>query len=101
MDFAYFHKLAKDNNGLKYLLFRQDVSDRTVDAKGVKTKDSKETVRAFLTTITKKNRAEKVGLKREQILLESVKRYAKLKEYKFILQWVGSRPYLLNVQYDP
>ena len=56
MDLAYVDKLAKDNNGVKYLLVRQDLFDRTVDAKGMKTKDSKETVRAFLTMITKKNR---------------------------------------------
>ena len=54
MDLAYVDKLAKDNNGVKYLLLRQDLFDRTVDAKGMKTKDSKETVRAFLTMITKK-----------------------------------------------
>ena len=57
MDLAYVDKLAKDNNGVKYLLVRQD---RTVDAKGLKTKDSKETVRAFLTMITKKNRPKKI-----------------------------------------
>ena len=34
--------------------------DRTVDAKGMTTKDSKETVRAFLTMITKKNRPKKI-----------------------------------------
>ena len=61
MDLAYVGKLAKDNNGVKYLLVRQDLFDRTVDAKGMKTKDSKETVRAFLTMITKKNRPEKLG----------------------------------------
>ena len=33
MDFAYLDVLAKDSNGLKYLLFRQDLFDRTVDAK--------------------------------------------------------------------
>ena len=55
MDLAYVDKLAKDNNGVKYLLVRQDLFDRTVDAKGRKTKDSKETVRAYLTMITKKN----------------------------------------------
>ena len=55
MDLAYVDKLAKDKNGVKYLLVRQDLFDRTVDAKGMKTKDSKETVRAFLTMITKKN----------------------------------------------
>ena len=56
MDFAYVDKLAKDNNGAKYLLVGQNLFDRTVDAKGTKTKDSKETVCAFLTVITKKNR---------------------------------------------
>ena len=55
MDLTYVDKLAKDNNGVKYLLVRQDLFDRTVDAKGMKTRDSKETVRAFLTMITKKN----------------------------------------------
>ena len=47
MDLAYADKLAKDNNGLKYLLVRQDLVDRTVSAKGMKTKDSKETVKTF------------------------------------------------------
>ena len=56
MDLAYVHKLAKDNNGLKYLLVRQDLFDRTGDAKGMKTKDSKETVKTFSQMITKKNR---------------------------------------------
>ena len=59
MDMAYLDKLAKDNNGVKYLLVRQDLFDRTVDAIGMKTKDCKETVRAFLTMITKKNRPKK------------------------------------------
>ena len=36
MDLAYVDKLAKDNNGLKYLLVRQDLFGRTVDAKGMK-----------------------------------------------------------------
>ena len=53
------HKLAKDNNGVRYLIVRQDRFDRTLDAKRMKTKDSKETVRAFLTMITKKNRPKK------------------------------------------
>ena len=85
-DLANVDKLAKDNNGVKYLLVRQDLFDRTVDAKGIKSKDSKETVRAFLSLITKKNRPKKFGLTREQNLLESLKNYAKLKEYKFTLQ---------------
>ena len=59
-DLAYVDKLAKGNNGVKYLLVRQDLFDRTVDAKGMKTKDSKETARAFLSMITKKKRPEKI-----------------------------------------
>ena len=59
MDLAYVDKLAKDKNGVKYLLIRQDLFDRTVDAKGMKSKDSEETVRAFLSFITKKNRPKK------------------------------------------
>ena len=60
MDLAYVDELAKDNNGVKYILVRQDLFDRTVDAKAMKLKDSKETVRAFLSMITKKNRPKKI-----------------------------------------
>ena len=60
MDLAYVDKLAKENNGVKYLLVRQDLFDRTVNAKGMKTKDSQETVKAFSSMITKKNLPEKV-----------------------------------------
>ena len=60
MNLAYVDKLAKDNNGVKYLLVRQGLFDRTVDANGMRTKDSKETVRAILTMITKKNHPEKI-----------------------------------------
>ena len=60
MDLAYADKLAKDNNGVKYLVVRLDLFDRTVDAKKMKTKDSKETVRVFLTMITRKIRPKKI-----------------------------------------
>ena len=59
MDLAYVDKLAKENNGVKYLLVRQDLFDRTVNAKGMKTKDSRETMKAFSSMITKKNRPKK------------------------------------------
>ena len=56
MDLAYVNKLTNNNNGVKYLLVRQDLFDRSVVAKGQETKDYKVTIRAFLTMITKKNR---------------------------------------------
>ena len=46
-DLAYVDKPAKDNNVVKYLLVRQDLFDITVDAKGTKTKYSKEKVGRF------------------------------------------------------
>ena len=47
MDLAYVDELAKDNIDVTYLLVHQDLFDRTVDAEGTKTKDSKDTVTAF------------------------------------------------------
>ena len=41
MDLAYVDKLAKENQGVKYLLDRQDLFDRTVNARGMKIKDCK------------------------------------------------------------
>ena len=73
MDSTYIDKLAKVYNGVKYLLVRHELLDRTVDANRMKTKGFKETVRAFLTMITKKNRTKKFGLTREQNLLASLK----------------------------
>ena len=62
MDFAYLDKLAKKNYGVMFLLNRQDLFDRTVSAKRMKTKDSQETVKAFSSMITKKNRPKKIWL---------------------------------------
>ena len=60
MALGYVDKLANENNGVKYLLVRQDLFDRTVYAKGMKTKDSQETVKAFSSMITKKNRPKNI-----------------------------------------
>ena len=60
MDLAYVDKLAKDNNGDKFSLVRQDLFDRTVNAKGMKSKDSLETVKAFSSMTTKKNGPKKI-----------------------------------------
>ena len=59
-DLAYVDKLSKENNVVKYLLVRQELFDRTVNAKGMKTKDFQETVKAFSSMITKRNRPEKI-----------------------------------------
>ena len=79
MDLAYVDKLAKENNGEKYLLVHQDLFDRTVNAKGMKTKDSRETLKAFSSLITKRNRPKKFGLTKESNLLERLKSFVLLK----------------------
>ena len=53
MDLAYVYKLAKENNGVNYLLVREDLFVRNVNTKGMKTKDSQETVKAFSSMIKK------------------------------------------------
>ena len=77
MDLAYVDKLARDNNGVKYQLVRQDLFDRTVDAKGMKSKDSNETVRAFLSMITKKNRPKKNWVDKETKIAVEFKKLCK------------------------
>ena len=62
VDLAYVDKLAKQNSGVKFLLVRQDLFDRIVNAKGMKTKDARETVKAFSTMTTKKNRPQKISV---------------------------------------
>ena len=60
MDLVYVDKLAKVNNGVKNLLVRQDLFDRTVNARGMKTKDSQEAVKTLSSMITKRNRPKKI-----------------------------------------
>ena len=60
MELAYVDKLAKENNGVKYLLVGQDLFDGTVNAKGMNTEDSQETVKAFSSMNTKRNRPKKI-----------------------------------------
>ena len=52
----------------------------------MKSKDSKETVRAFLSMITKKNRRKKISVDKRTEFAGEFKNYAKQKEYKYTLQ---------------
>ena len=65
--------MAEDNNAVKYLLVRENLFDRTVDAKRKKTKDSKEAVETFSKMITKKI-DQKIWWIREKILLKNSKK---------------------------
>ena len=77
MDLAYLDELIKKNNGVMYLLVHQDLFDGTVDAKGMKTKDSRETVYGSLTRITKKNRPRKVWIDKGTEFAGEIKKLCK------------------------
>ena len=51
LDLAYVDKLAKDNNGVKCLLVRQDLFDRSVDAKRMKKKIPGKLIVQFCTCV--------------------------------------------------
>ena len=61
MDFACADKLAKENNGVKYLLVGQDLFDRTVNAKGMKTKDSRNGESLFIHDYKKESTEKDLG----------------------------------------
>ena len=56
---AYVDKLANKNNEEMYSLVKQDLLEKTVGSKGMKTKFSLETVRAIFKMTTGKNHHEK------------------------------------------
>ena len=85
MDFAFVDKLAKENNGVKFLLVRQDLFDRSVNAKGRKTKDSQETVKDFSSMITKRNRPKKIWVNKWTEFSGPLKSFVLQKGYKFTL----------------
>ena len=79
MDLANVDKLAKEINGVKYLLVRQDLFHRTVDAEGMKTKDSQETVKAFSSMITKKSRSKKIWVDKRTEIAGAFKKFCAAK----------------------
>ena len=59
MDLPYVEKPTKDNNGVNYKLVDQNLIDRTVDANGLKQKDSEKLARIFLARITTNDSTQK------------------------------------------
>ena len=100
MDLAYIDKLAKQNNGVKYSLVRQDLFDRTVNAMEWKQKIPKKLWKTFYPWLQKIDR-KRFGLLTGLNLLERLKSFVLQRGYKFTLLWVRLRQLLLNVQYDP
>ena len=84
MDLAFDDKLAK-NNDVKLLPVRQDLLDRTVDAKLMKTKDSEETIGAFSTTITKQNSPKKIWVDKGTKFVGKYEKFVMPKKYTYTL----------------
>ena len=90
VDLAYVDKLAKENNGVKDLLVLQDLFDRTVNAKVMKTKDSQETVKVFSSMLTKRTRPKKFRLTRVPILRERLKILLLQSGYSLFTQFINT-----------
>ena len=75
MDLANVDKYAKEINGVKYILVRQYLFDRTVKAKQMKKKDSQETVKAFSSMITKRNRPKQIWVDKGTEFAEAFKKF--------------------------
>ena len=98
---AYVDKLAKENNGVKYLLVRQDLFDRTVNAKRrKKQKIPKKQWRPLHPWLQREMDRKKFGLTKGPNLPVCLKSFVLLRGYKFTLLWARLRQLWLNVQYD-
>ena len=86
MNLAYVHKLANNNNGIKYLLVRQDVFDTTVDAKRLKTKRFQRNGSCIFDKDYKKNQPKKFWVDKGTEFAGQLEKLSKLKEYNFPLQ---------------
>ena len=73
MDLANVDKLAKDNRGIKHLILRKDLFEKTMDVRGLKTKDSNEAVSPFPQSGRDHKR---FGLTREKTFLVNLKSFA-------------------------
>ena len=83
MDLAYVDKLAKENNDVTYLLFHQDLFDRTVSARGMKTRDSEEMVEAFSTMITKTNRSKRICVDKPTKFVGAIEKFCAAEGLQF------------------
>ena len=85
-DLAHVDKLAKENNGVKCSLVRQDLFDRTVKAEGMKTKDSQENLKAFSSMITKRNQPKKFWVDNGTEFARAFKKFCAAEGILFTLQ---------------
>ena len=101
MDLAYTDNLAKEKNGVKFSLVRQDLfDDRSVNAKGMKTKDSQETVKSLSSIITKRNRSKKVWVDKGTEFAGAFKTFCAAEGIQVYSTMKETMSALLNVQYD-
>ena len=100
MDLAYDDNAARENNPVKYLLVHEDSFDRTVKAKGMKTEDCQETVKAFSSMITKRNRPKEIWVNKGTKFAGAFKKICAAEGIKLYSTMSETMQILLNVQYD-
>ena len=99
MDLELVNVLARDNNGVNYLLVCQDLFDWTVQAKKVKAKVPKKRFKHFQIRIRKKPPQWSFGQQGTEIAEEFFD-FATLEQINFTVRWVRLKLHLLNGQYD-
>ena len=100
IDLPYVDTFAKENNVVKYLLVRQDLFDRNVNAKGMKTKDSQEIGNGFSSIITKKNRPKKIGVDKGTELDGAFKKFCAAEGIQVYSTKSETQRIFLNIQND-
>ena len=100
MDLAYIDKLDKAKNGVKNPLFRQDLFDRTVEAKENENKRFQRNGLCIFDYDYRKQSSQKNWVDKRTVFAGEFTNDAKLMEYKFTVQWVRPSLHLLNVQHD-
>ena len=71
--------MGNENNGGMFILVRKDFFDRTLNTNGMRTKGSQETVKAFSSMITKRNRPKKIWVDEGPNLLERLECFVLLR----------------------
>ena len=99
-DLAYVDKLAKYNNGVKYLLVSVEVLSRYLRVEPLKSKDAAVTKRAFKRMI-KNKRPKKLWTDRVKSSRECSNHFVMIKVLRYITQKVKQNQLLPKETYDP
>ena len=101
MDLAYVDKRAKDINDLKFLLVRQALFGRCVDAQWKKIEHCKETFRPFVTIRTEETWPKTIWVDKETEIAREFEKLCRTECLQIYSKINETWPHLLKVQKEP